>query len=100
MSLEARISSLEKKVDTLIYLLEYNQRQWITPEEAAREMGMEIGSSREYTRVLAWLRAKGFLKKYIPGRPYKYDKENVRTYVKAFKEGKLPPPKSKLMRKV
>jgi len=88
MTLEARILSLERKVDSLVSLLEYERKQWITSEEAARELGLNITPSKEYTRTLAWLRKHSRLKKFIPGRPYKYDKSEVRAFADDVRAGR------------
>jgi predicted PilT family ATPase len=92
MSVQAQIAALEKKLDHLIYLLEYEKRTWITPEEAAREIGLTVGPSREYTRILARLR-KNELKHFIKGRPYRYHKENVLAYAEKLRTGKATLPK-------
>ncbi|MCG8332227.1 MAG: hypothetical protein MI974_31365 [Chitinophagales bacterium] len=88
MTVEARILQLEQKVDILISLLQYERKAWITPEETAQELGYNVTPNRDFTRKLAILRRRGDLTKYIPGRPYKYDKAEVRQLADDVREGK------------
>lgn len=70
--------------------MEFQQRSWYTPEEAKRCLGFPPTNDKyAQSAKLKWLRDKGFLHKFIPGRPIMYDAENVREVAKKLANGKI-----------
>ena len=92
--LEKHAQALEENnrlLERMIEAMKFQQREWYTPDEVKECLGFprtEKGNSNQSAK-LKWLRDKGYLSSYIPGRPIMYNAENVREVANKLRKGKI-----------
>ena len=80
-------------LERMIEAMKFRQREWYTPDEVKECLGFPPTpsgkSNTNQSAKLKWLRDKGYLYSYIPGRPIMYSAENVREVADKLRKGKI-----------
>lgn len=64
-------------------------KTWLTPEEAAEILGLQVTPSRSHRPRLAWLVRQGFITKYRKGNPPAYDRNDIEQLADKIRNGKV-----------
>lgn len=91
--LKEHAEALRENNELLRALLEsrrFELLEWYTPDQAKRALGFPPTSCKyAHSAKLKWLRDRGYLHKFIPGRPIMYDAQNVRQVADKLRAGKI-----------
>ena len=87
--MEELLNEINEKLDQILQHQAKDRNPWMNPDEASTELGFPKTTSGSNRRVLAWLRKRGMLTKFRPGKPMMYDKEEIKAISQKIRDRRI-----------